>query len=59
MDKRVLIIDNGTGYTKMGYAGNLQPTYDIPTLIAEVANQKQAHTSNRKINEALDFEIGD
>jgi actin-related protein 3 len=34
MDKRVLVIDNGTGYTKMGYAGNLQPTYDIPTLIA-------------------------
>lgn len=59
MENKVLVIDNGTGYTKMGYAGNLQPTYDIPTLIAEVPNIKQVYTSNRKTNDALDFEIGD
>ena len=26
--------DNGTGYTKMGYAGNVAPQYVIPTLMA-------------------------
>ena len=55
MENKVLVIDNGTGFTKMGYAGNLQPTFDIPTLIAESLNSKQAYTSNRQINETLDF----
>ena len=30
----VVVIDNGTGYTKMGYAGNPDPNYMIPTSIA-------------------------
>eukprot|EP01083_Nonionella_stella_P052494 139260_1 len=29
-----LIIDNGTGYTKMGYAGNSEPNYIIPSVIS-------------------------
>jgi len=29
-----LVIDNGTGYTKMGYAGNSEPSYIFPTMIA-------------------------
>jgi actin-related protein 3 len=29
-----VVIDNGTGYTKMGYAGNTEPQYIIPTCIA-------------------------
>jgi len=29
-----VVIDNGTGYTKMGYAGNTEPQYIIPTAIA-------------------------
>ena len=33
MSNKVVVIDNGTGYTKMGYAGNQQPSFDIPTLI--------------------------
>ena len=33
MNSKIAIIDNGTGYTKMGYAGNMQPSFDIPTLI--------------------------
>jgi actin-related protein 3 len=28
-----VVIDNGTGYTKMGYAGNTEPQYIIPTAI--------------------------
>lgn len=35
MNEKVVVIDNGTGFTKMGWAGNPQPTYDIPTLIAD------------------------
>ena len=30
----IQVIDNGTGYSKMGYAGNLDPSYIIPSTIA-------------------------
>ena len=32
--KLPVVIDNGTGYTKMGYAGNMEPSYLIPSVIA-------------------------
>ena len=32
---KTIVIDNGTGYTKMGPAGNLEPTHNIPTVIAD------------------------
>ena len=48
MNSKSVVIDNGTGYkksitflifffsyTKMGWAGNPEPTYDIPTAIAD------------------------
>jgi len=31
--KPPIVIDNGTGYTKMGYAGNTVPDYMVPTII--------------------------
>jgi len=34
MEPATVVIDNGTGYTKMGYAGNMEPSYIIPTTIA-------------------------
>ena len=34
MEPPTVVIDNGTGYTKMGYAGNLDPNYIIPSTIA-------------------------
>ena len=34
MEPPTVVIDNGTGYTKMGYAGNLDPSYLIPSTIA-------------------------
>lgn len=34
MEKATIVIDNGTGYTKMGYAGNLEPSYMVPSYIA-------------------------
>jgi actin-related protein len=35
MEPSTIVIDNGTGYTKMGYAGNLEPSYMIPSVIAQ------------------------
>lgn len=29
----------GTGYTKMGWAGNTEPQYDIPTVVADNTNK--------------------
>lgn len=58
----IVVIDNGTGYTKMGYAGNAEPSFDIPTLITDTGDQsaKAAWTlSNKKITETLDFSIGE
>ena len=33
-DRQVLVIDNGTGFTKAGYAGNAEPTFIVPTAVA-------------------------
>jgi actin-related protein len=35
LSNKVCVIDNGTGYTKMGWAGNTEPQFDIPTVIAD------------------------
>lgn len=48
----VVVIDNGTGFTKMGYSGNLEPNYIIPTTIS--TNTKPLD----KGLEDLDFYIG-
>eukprot|EP01012_Entosiphon_sulcatum_P026177 TRINITY_DN3157_c0_g1_i1.p1 TRINITY_DN3157_c0_g1~~TRINITY_DN3157_c0_g1_i1.p1 ORF type:complete len:420 (-),score=109.52 TRINITY_DN3157_c0_g1_i1:512-1771(-) len=50
----VLVIDNGTGFTKMGYSGNYEPSYVIPTVYAENASVKGA----KKDLQDLDFLIG-
>ena len=34
-----VVIDNGTGFTKMGYAGNFEPSYIIPSVIADSAEK--------------------
>jgi actin-related protein 3 len=64
-----VVIDNGTGYTKMGYAGNTEPQYIIPTAIATNIKPKagaaastsggaQSKGGELKIDD-LDFFIGD
>lgn len=61
-NSNIVVIDNGTGYTKMGYSGNMEPSFDIPTLITDAGDTstKAAWTmSNKKITETLDFSIGD
>jgi len=53
--KPPVVIDNGTGYTKMGYAGNYEPNFIIPSLISSAMDKAGA----RKDAVAdLDFYIG-
>eukprot|EP01104_Vermistella_antarctica_P006290 TRINITY_DN16_c0_g1_i1.p1 TRINITY_DN16_c0_g1~~TRINITY_DN16_c0_g1_i1.p1 ORF type:complete len:440 (+),score=124.78 TRINITY_DN16_c0_g1_i1:40-1320(+) len=60
-----VVIDNGTGYTKMGYAGNCEPQYIMPSIIGVPAPSKsvgaggpKTSTANKGV-EDLDFYIGD
>jgi len=55
-----VVIDNGTGYTKMGFAGNTEPQYIIPTMIATQEGKAAQKTATQKKGvEDLDFFIGD
>lgn len=60
MEKATVIIDNGTGFTKMGYAGNLEPSYIIPSVVATKINKNAGGMNQNKMsNPELDFYIGD
>jgi len=54
------VIDNGTGYTKMGFAGNSEPQFIVPSAIAvrESAKVGGKSTSLKGVDD-LDFHIGD
>jgi len=55
-----VVIDNGTGYTKMGFAGNTEPQYITPTIIAtQEGKGSQKAATQKKGVEDLDFYIGD
>jgi len=56
-----VVIDNGTGYTKMGFAGNWEPQYIVPTVIStqEGKGGTQKAATQKKGIEDLDFFIGD
>jgi len=55
-----VVIDNGTGYTKMGFAGNCEPQYIVPTIIATSESKAAQTAANQKKGvEDLDFFIGD
>uniref|UniRef100_A0A1I8C3E2 Actin-related protein 3 n=1 Tax=Meloidogyne hapla TaxID=6305 RepID=A0A1I8C3E2_MELHA len=55
-----VVIDNGTGYTKLGYAGNSEPQFIIPSTIAirDAVTAKSSGGGLGKIDD-LDFFIGD
>jgi actin-related protein 3 len=61
MEPATVVIDNGTGYTKMGYAGNLEPSYMIPTVLADSVNKQVQSSATSKTfeNPELDYFIGD
>ncbi|KAJ3675480.1 hypothetical protein LUZ60_004522 [Juncus effusus] len=64
-----VVIDNGTGYTKMGFAGNVEPCFIIPTVVAvNDSFSNQSKPSNRGnwlaqhsagVMADLDFYIGE
>ncbi|KAG8954240.1 Arp2/3 complex subunit, actin nucleation center [Tulasnella sp. 424] len=70
-----IIMDNGTGYSKIGFAGNSEPSFTFPTAIAtrETAAaasssagsrgpalpSKPGHLASKRGIEDLDFFIGD
>ncbi|XP_015074111.1 actin-related protein 3-like isoform X1 [Solanum pennellii] len=65
-----VVIDNGTGYTKIGFAGNVEPCFILPTVVAaneSFVNQPRALTKNSNwlaqhsagVMADLDFFIGD
>ena len=57
MGTPAVVIDNGTGYTKMGYAGNCEPSFIIPSLLGTKDPAKCG--KSWKGVEDLDYWIGD
>ncbi|KAH8085568.1 hypothetical protein JL720_7555 [Aureococcus anophagefferens] len=57
MQKPSVVIDNGTGYTKMGYAGNCEPQYIVPTVVASRALKGGQEATIDGVDD-LDFYIG-
>ncbi|XP_043546667.1 actin-related protein 3B isoform X2 [Chiloscyllium plagiosum] len=56
------VIDCGTGYTKLGYAGNTEPQFIIPSCIAIKESAKIGDNAQRRLVRGvddLDFYIGD
>ncbi|TEB34624.1 actin binding protein [Coprinellus micaceus] len=65
-----IICDNGTGYSKIGFAGNSDPSFVFPTAIATRGSASSAsrapavpakpgHLASKRGVEDLDFFIGD
>ena len=55
--KNAVVIDNGTGFTKMGYSGNLDPDFVFPTAIADLAKKSNLSVSTK--NDEYNYYIGD
>ena len=56
--KSAVVLDNGTGFSKVGYAGNVEQQYIIPTVCASKADESGV-AGKRDGVEDLDFFIGD
>jgi len=60
MEPATVVIDNGTGYSKMGYAGNMEPSYMMPSVIAmNVAKKTGTSMTKNFFNQEMDYYIGD
>lgn len=55
-DTPTIVMDNGTAYSKLGYAGNLDPSYILPSYIA---TRDKAPKRNNMVIPELDYFIGD
>jgi len=54
-----VIIDNGTGYTKMGYSGNNDPQFIVPTAIATGKSAAGSNIASKRGIDDLNYVIGD
>ncbi|XP_066358551.1 actin-related protein 3-like [Miscanthus floridulus] len=65
LSRPAVVIHNGTGYTKMGFAGNVEPYFITPTVVA--VNDSFSSTAQPAVRGApargvmadLDFYIGE
>ncbi|KAK9815824.1 hypothetical protein WJX72_010232 [[Myrmecia] bisecta] len=53
-----VVLDCGTGYTKLGFAGNVEPTFVFPTAVAVNDDVKKAGGRGSVLAD-LDYHIGD
>mmetsp|Transcript_9595 Transcript_9595/g.9378 ORF Transcript_9595/g.9378 Transcript_9595/m.9378 type:complete len:279 (-) Transcript_9595:462-1298(-) len=58
MDTPAIVIDNGTGFTKMGFSGNIDPSIMIPSTIAESMETSDLIVSKVQFND-YDYFIGE
>ena len=57
MEGQSIVIDNGTSFTKIGYSGNIEPDFVIPTVISNVNNKNKSNISSKA--DEFNFSIGD
>jgi actin-related protein len=53
MEKATVVIDNGTGYSKMGYAGNMEPSYMLPSVVATAIKKVSPSMDNWVANQVF------
>ena len=57
MDHQAVIMDNGSGYSKLGYAGNWEPDIVIPTVVADLKNKNTSSDLTKSYE--YNYYIGD
>ena len=57
MGAQSIVIDNGTSFTKIGYSGNIEPDFVIPTVISNINNKNKSNISSKA--DEFNFSIGD
>ncbi|KAK8314723.1 hypothetical protein V6Z12_D01G190500 [Gossypium hirsutum] len=53
-----VVIDNGTGYSKMGFAGNVEPCFNQPTVVALNDSYLNQSRASSKLNMAAQYSAG-
>ena len=48
------VVDCGTGYTKLGYAGNIEPQFIIPSCVAIKESTKVGDQAQRRVMKGVD-----
>ena len=59
MDKPAVIIDKGICFTKIGYAGNVEPDIVIPTAISDLDKKSTLGILMKTKTDEYDYFIGE